>query len=95
MIDWEPSLPGAGVYDTVQTRVLPEVTQLGVPKVPDDDVERVTVPDGAIAVPELVSETVTVQDIGELAATEVGEQLTVADVVLSVAVIEVIPELPE
>jgi hypothetical protein len=50
------------------------------PKLPDESLEKPTVPVGVEAVPDAVSVTVAVHEVALPTATELGEQLTPVDV---------------
>lgn len=56
---------------------------------------KLTNPVGVIAVPVLLSVTVIVHVVGALTGSEDGLQLTLVDVVRTVAVTANVPELPE
>jgi hypothetical protein len=72
----KPTLAGVKVTAQVAVAPLPERLHVAEEKLPALPAENVTVPDGVIGVPELVSVTVVMHVELEPAATLAGEQET-------------------
>lgn len=85
-----PTALGVNVTEQVPADNV-QLAELKVPAAPA--LVKATVPVGVMAVPGEVSVTVAVHVVGWLIATVEGEHTTVVEVVRSVTVIVVVPEL--